>query len=76
MQSIIGDKYIYESTEYIDWSKHRSMEKVSKKQPEAKKDKKQETPAPVPLCQGKAECPLIPILQQCTHLRQVLERLA
>ena len=74
MQSIIGDKYIYESTEYIDWSKHRSMEKVNKKKQEATGCGKQETPAPVPVCRGLADCPLIPILRQCTHLRQALEQ--
>lgn len=36
----------------------------------------EETPAPVQSCQGLDDCPLFPILQQCSHLRQTLERLA
>jgi len=74
MQSIIGDKYIYESTDYIDWTKHRSMEKVNKKKQETTEGKKKGTFAPAPSCLGLEKFPLIPILRQCIHLRQVLEQ--
>jgi hypothetical protein len=35
----------------------------------------QETPEPAPSCLGLEKCTLTPILQKCSHLRQVLERL-
>ena len=42
----------------------------------AQTDEPQEILESVPACQGAADCPLVPILQQCSCLRQTFAQVA